>query len=75
MYKLYMFLKEFYAIVFYLLLGALIIYGLSYVIMYLDKKSHIDITQDKIEVKSNESYDSGPLLDFIDKLECILRDQ
>ena len=75
MYKLYMFLKEFYAIVFYLLLGALIIYGLSYVIMYLDKKSHIDITQDKIEVKSNESYDSGPLLDFIDKLECILGDQ
>lgn len=75
MYKLYMFLKEFYAIVFYLLLSALIIYGLSYVIMYLDKKSHIDITQDKIEVKSNESYDSGPLLDFIDKLECILRDQ
>lgn len=75
MYKLYMFLKEFYAIVFYLLLGALIIYGLGYVIMYLDKKSHIDITQDKIEVKSNESYDSGPLLDFIDKLECILRDQ
>lgn len=70
-----MFLKEFYAIVFYLLLSALIIYGLSYVIMYLDKKSHIDITQDKIEVKSNESYDSGPLLDFIDKLECILRDQ
>jgi len=69
-----MFLKEFYAIVFYLLLSALIIYGLSYVIMYLDKKSH-DITQDKIEVKSNESYDSGPLLDFIDKLECILRDQ
>lgn len=75
MYKLYMFLKEFYAIVFYLLLSALIIYGLGYVIMYLDKKSHIDITQDKIEVKSNESYDSGPLLDFIDKLECILRDQ
>ena len=75
MYKLYMFLKEFYAIVFYLLLSALVIYGLSYVIMYLDKKSHIDITQDKIEVKSNESYDSGPLLDFIDKLECILRDQ
>lgn len=75
MYKLYMFLKEFYAIVFYLLLGALIIYGLGYVIMYLDKKSHIDTTQDKIEVKSNESYDSGPLLDFIDKLECILRDQ
>jgi len=74
MYKLHMFLKEFYAIVFYLLLSALIIYGLSYVIMYLDKKSH-DITQDKIEVKSNESYDSGPLLDFIDKLECILRDQ
>jgi len=70
-----MFLKEFYAIVFYLLLSALVIYGLSYVIMYLDKKSHIDITQDKIEVKSNESYDSGPLLDFIDKLECILRDQ
>jgi len=75
MYKLYMFLKEFYAIVFYLLLSALIIYGLGYVIMYLDKKSHIDITQDKIEVKSNESYDNGPLLDFIDKLECILRDQ
>lgn len=75
MYKLYMFLKEFYAIVFYLLLSTLIVYGLGYVIMYLDKKSHIDITQDKIEVKSNESYDSGPLLDFIDKLECILRDQ